>query len=153
IWTVLPGATIPGDARQAGAGTNGVFVAGPPTPLRGRTNPPPKSVTSVNVWPSPPAFVARTVCPAGTEIYPGENCQAGCPMTLLASGENSSPMNSRKGVSCWCGVVAHVPGPTEALKVAGSQLSTIATLGLLLLTWAVVTFVPVTHKPTNTASP
>jgi hypothetical protein len=40
-----------------------------------------------------------------------------------------------------------------ALKVAGSQLSTSATLGSLLLTWAVATFVQVTHKPTNTASP
>jgi hypothetical protein len=40
-----------------------------------------------------------------------------------------------------------------ALKVAGSQLSTNAILGALLLTWAVATFVQVTHKPTNTASP
>jgi hypothetical protein len=40
-----------------------------------------------------------------------------------------------------------------ALKVVGSQLSTNATLGSLLLTWAVATFVQVTHKPTNTASP
>src|SRR6266851_9061619 len=64
IWAVSPGATIPGAARQATAGTNGTVPAGPPTPLRGGTNPPPNAVTSVNVWPSPPAFVARTVCPA-----------------------------------------------------------------------------------------
>src|SRR5215472_6857618 len=39
-----------------------------------------------------------------------------------------------------------------ALKVAGSQLSTKAILGSLLLTWAVATFDQVTHKLTNTAS-
>ena len=153
IWTVLPGATTPGDARQAPASTNGTVPAGPPTPLRTGTNPPPNAATSVNVWPSPPAFVTRTVCPAGIEIYPGAKFHAGCPMTFAASGENSSPMNSAKVVSCLCGVAAHVPGPMAALKVVGSQLSTNATLGSLLLTWAVATFVQVTHKPTNTASP
>src|SRR5438552_18338854 len=121
---VSPGATILGSARQAAAGTNGSVPAGPPTPLRGGTNPPPNAVTSVNVWLSPPAFVARTVCPAWTEIYPGENCHAGCPMMLVASGEYSSPTNSPKVVSCRCGVVAHVQGPKAASNVAGSQLST-----------------------------
>src|SRR6185503_3283255 len=155
IRTVRPGVTVvvAVGARQAGARTNGTVPAGPPTPLRGGTNPPPNAVTSVKVWVSPPAFVARTVCPARTETYPGANCHAGCPMTFAASGENSSPMNSRKGVSCGCGVVAHVPGPMATLNVAGSQLSTIATLASLLLTWAVPTFVPMTHKLTNTASP
>jgi hypothetical protein len=74
-------------------------------------------------------------------------------MMFAANGENSSPRNSAKVVSCLCGVAAHVPGPIVALKVVGSQLSTNATLGSLLLTWAVATFVKVTHKPTNTASP
>lgn len=154
IWTVLPGATttVPA-ATQAAAGTNGVVPAGPPTPLRGGTNPPPNATTSVNVWSSPPAFLARTVCPARTEIYPGENCHAGCPMMFVASGENSIPMNSPKVVSSRCGVATHVPGPTAALNVAGSQLSTNATLASLLLTCAVATFVAATHKPTNTASP
>jgi hypothetical protein len=134
IWTVLPGATTTGDVRQAPAWTNGTVPAGPPTPLRNGTNPPPNAATSVNVWPSPPAFVARTVCPARIEIYPGAKFHAGCPMTFAASGENSSPMNSAKGVSSLCGVAAHVPGPMAALKVVGSQLSTNATLGSLLLT-------------------
>jgi hypothetical protein len=40
-----------------------------------------------------------------------------------------------------------------ALNVTGSQLSTIATLGSLLFTWADATFVPVIHTPTITASP
>jgi hypothetical protein len=40
-----------------------------------------------------------------------------------------------------------------ALNVTGSQLSTIATLGSLLFTWADATFVPVIHTPTSTASP
>src|SRR5437867_7353082 len=118
IWTVSPAATVAGGGRQAVAGTNGTVPAGPPTPLRGGTNPPPNAVTSVNVWLSPPAFVTRTVCPAGIEIYPGENCHAGCPMTFAASGENSSPMNSEKVVSCGCAVAAHVPGPMAALKVS-----------------------------------
>src|SRR5436190_7500349 len=50
ICTVLPGATttVPA-AAQAAAGTNGVVPVGPPTPLRGGTNPPPNAVTSVNV--------------------------------------------------------------------------------------------------------
>jgi hypothetical protein len=74
-------------------------------------------------------------------------------MMFVANGENSIPMNSPKVVSSRCGVVTHVPGPTAALNVAGSQLSTNATLASLLLTWAVATFVAVTHKPNNTASP
>src|SRR5690242_12428876 len=74
-------------------------------------------------------------------------------MTFAASGENSSPMNSAKVVSCLCGVAAQVPGPMAALKVVGSQLSTNATLGSLLLTWAVATLVQVNHEPTKIASP
>src|SRR5437899_3436461 len=130
IWTVLPGATTTAPVpRHAAAGTNGNVPAGPPMPLRKFTDPPPNAVTSVNVWDSPPAFVTRTVCPARTEKYPGEICHAGCPMTFAANGENSSPRNSAKVVvSCWCGVVAHVPGPTAALNVAGSQLSANVTL-------------------------
>src|SRR5258706_5730565 len=73
-------------------------------------------------------------------------------MTFAASGENSNSENSRNGVSNRCGVVAHVPGPTMALNVAGSQLSTNATVASLLLTCAVTTFGPVTDKPINTAS-
>src|SRR5262249_12945346 len=153
ICTVSPGATTGGRAPQAVASTNGTVPGGPFTPFRGGTNPPPYAATSVNVWPSPPAFVTRTVCPARTETYPGANCHAGCPMIFAASGENSSPTNSAKVVSCRCGVAAHVPGPMAALKVAGSQFSTNATLGSLLLTWAVATLVQVTQKPTNTASP
>jgi len=38
-----------------------------------------------------------------------------------------------------------------ALKVAGSQLSTIATFGSLLSAWAVAIFVPLIYKPTSTA--
>src|SRR5262249_2588676 len=101
----------------------------------------------------PPAFVTRTVCPALVEIYPGVKFHAGCPMMFAARGENSSSMNSAKVVSFWCGVAAHVPGPTAALKVAGSQLSTIATVEPLLRSRAVPTSVQVTHKPTTKASP
>src|SRR5262245_9825948 len=69
-----------------------------------------------------------------------------------ASGENSSAWNSAKVVSSRCGVCVHTPG-MAALKVAGSQLSTNATLASLLCTWAVVTLAPMAHKPTNTTRP
>jgi hypothetical protein len=98
-WTALPGATTTGDARQVPAWTNGTVPAGPPTPLRNGTNPPPNAATSVKVWPSPPAFVTRTVCPDRIEMYPGAKFHAGCPMMFAASGENSIPMNSAKVVS------------------------------------------------------
>src|SRR5262245_58439319 len=89
-WMVAPAATTAGDAEQAPAGTNGTIPAGPPTPFRNGTKPPPKLATSVNVCASPPSFVARTVCPLRMEIYPGEKFHAGCPMVFTASGENSS---------------------------------------------------------------
>src|SRR5215471_16069485 len=74
-------------------------------------------------------------------------------MMFAASGENSSPANSAKVVSCRCGVATHVPGPMAALKVAGSQLSTNAIFGSLLLTWAFATFVQLAQKTANTARP
>src|SRR6476646_8243433 len=76
IWTALPGATTTGDAMQAPASIKGTVPAGPPSPFRAGMNPPPNAATSVNVWPSPPAFVTRTVFPDWTEIYPGETGMA-----------------------------------------------------------------------------
>jgi len=43
--------------------------------------------------------------------------------------------------------------PPPAAKVAGSHLSSIATLGSLLKTWALAIVVPMAHKPTTTVSP
>jgi len=64
IGIVLPGATmaVPGGGTQAAAWVKGTFP-GTPTPFNGGTNPPPKAVTSVNVWFSPPLLVTRSVCP------------------------------------------------------------------------------------------
>jgi hypothetical protein len=86
-------------------------------------------------------------------MYPGAKFHAGCPMMFAASGENSSPTNSAKVVSFSWGKNAHVPGPIALLKVVGSQLSTNAIFGSLLLTWALATLVQVTNKPTDKASP
>src|SRR5215831_2265677 len=157
--TVAPDATMigpnpPGVAGHSGARVNGTVRAGAgglTEPFNSAIDPPPKFVTSVNVWSSPPLLVTRRVCPDRMSRYEGSNRHAGCPTTVLISGENSSARNSCSVTSAGCGKAAHEI--CAAVKVAGSHLSSIATLGSLLKTWALAIVVPIAHKPTTTASP
>src|SRR5262252_2241815 len=157
--TVAPDATVIGPnpagvAGHSGARVNGTVPAGAgglTEPFNSAIDPPPKFVTSVNVWSSPPLLVTRRICPNRMSKYEGSNRQAGCPTTVLISGENSSARNSCSVTSAGCGKTAQDMPATE--KVAGSHLSSIATLGSLLKTWALAIVAPMAHKPTTTASP
>src|SRR5262245_58879242 len=129
--TVLPGSTntrLAGFSGYSGArisGLNGEIPAGAGTPFNCGMDPPPKAATSVNVCSSPPLLVTRRAFPAPMSRYEGSNRQAGCPTTVLISGENSSATNSENVVSPGRGKTTHKP----AGNVLGSQLSTNATFG------------------------
>src|SRR5262249_31411767 len=132
--TVPPAATttkLSGFAGHSGARVNGTVPAGAgglTAPFKIGMDPPPKFTTSVNVWSSPPLLVTRSVCRSSMLRYEGSNRQAGCPTTVGISGENSSARNSGNVVSPGSFKTTHVPGPTAALNVVGSQLSSNATL-------------------------
>src|SRR5215831_1464795 len=157
--TVAPDATMIGPNPAGVAGHSGARVSGTvpagagglTEPFNSAIDPPPKFVTSVNVWASPPLLVTRRVCPGRMSRNEGSNCQAGCPTTVLISGENSSARNSCSVTSAGCGKTAQdIPA---AANVAGSHLSSIATLGSLLKTWALAIVAPRAPKPATTASP
>src|SRR5262245_333558 len=157
--TVSPGATVIGPnpagvAGHSGERVNGTVPAGAgglTAPFNSAIDPPPKFATSVNVWSSPPLLITRRACPGRMSRYEGSNRPAGCPTTVLIRGENSSVRNSCSVTSAGCGRTAQDTPP--AAKVAGSHLSSIATLGSLLKTWALAIVVSMAHKPTTTVSP
>src|SRR6187200_2328845 len=87
--------------------------------LRLSTMPPPNCSTSVNVWTSPPRLTATNVWPTRTLVVFGEKCQAPTnPSRVSASMKSWNVMPPDR---------LQVPGPTTALKVAGSHASIMLT--------------------------
>src|SRR5262245_35341305 len=94
-FTKSPGDNGPGGASSghSGASVNRIVPAGPCSPFKNGTDPPPYSLTSVNVCTSPPWLVTSRFSPASTLKYEGSIRQAGWPTIVGLSGENKNARN------------------------------------------------------------
>src|SRR5687768_5939559 len=99
------------------ASHSGATVVLPVSWLSSGTIPPPNSATSVKVCASPPRLIASSVWPTRASTFPGENrhdCTVPFSVRWAMNVSNDSPPDR-----------VHVPAPSTASKLAGSQLSSI----------------------------
>src|SRR5216684_4471369 len=92
---------------------SGAGIGLPDSALSGATNPPPKFLTLVNVCVSPLRFSNDRTVPGSAVPAAGSKCHAPTFWAVLSS--------AIKWLNVMVPSPTHVPGPTAALNVAGSQ--------------------------------